>query len=172
MGTEAAPRKPGAGPLGWGVAILALLFGRYAGISLLIPLLGAGITFYALKKFASPDKSAWFPAISIQTGHAIWFIVGFAVLGRLNGNALDPLVLLLGSLWLFLRPGALAVVVLSVLQLLGLAYNVYLFAGTALGTAPNEASSVHIVFRVLAIGFMIFAWIRSRRRAPAPVSSP
>lgn len=172
MSEQAKSRKVGVRALGWGGAILGLLFGRYAGINLLIPLVGAAITFYALKKLAPPRKSAWFPAISIQTGHAIWFIVGLAILGKLNANAFDPIFLLLGSLWLFARPGAVAVIVLSTLQLLALAYNVYVFTGTAFGTAPNEALSVHIVFRALAIGFMVFAWVSCRRAISAVVSSP
>jgi hypothetical protein len=166
MGESAASCKVAARALGWGAAILGVLFGRYTGANLLIPLAGAAIAFYVLRKFAPSHKSAWFPAISIQTGHAIWFIVGLAILGQLNANALDPILLLLGSLWLLLRPGTLAVIVMSTLQLLALAYNVYIFAGTAFGTATNEALSVHIAFRVLAVGFMVFAWVRSRRSTP------
>ena len=172
MGESTESRKVGTRALGWGAAILGLLFGRYTGVNLLIPLVGAAITFYALKKFAPSHKSAWFPAISVQTGHAIWFIVGLAILGQLNANALDPIFLLIGSLWLFLRPGALAVIVLSTLQLLALVYNVYVFAGTAFGTATNGALSVHIAFRALAVGFMVFAWVRSRRSTPVAASSP
>ena len=85
---------------------------------------------------------------------------------------MDPAFLLLGSLWLLLRPGTLPVVVLSVLQLAALSYNVYVFSGTAFGTNSNEALSVHIIFRALAVGFMLFAWFASRRAANAPVIAP
>ena len=172
MSKQAKSGKVGVRALGWGGAILGLFFGRYTGLNLLIPLVSAGVTFYALKKLASPRKSAWFPVISIQTGHAIWFIVGLVISGKFNANAFDPIFLLLGSLWLFARPGAAAVIILSTLQLLALAYNVYTFTGTAFGTTPNEALSVHIVLRAFAIGFMVFAWVTCRRATPAVESSP
>jgi hypothetical protein len=156
----------------WAATIVGLLIGRYAGINLLIPLVGAVVTFYALKKMVQPKRAAWFPAISIQVGHAIWFIVGLAILGQFNANALDPAFLLLGSLWLLLKPGTLPVIVLSVLQLAAVSYNVYVFSGTAFGTNANEALSVHIIFRALAVGFMLFAWFTSRREVSARAVAP
>jgi len=147
--------------------IVGLLVGQYAGVHLLIPLAGAGITHFALKKLAPTKRAAWFPAISVQTGHAIWFILGFLVLGQFDVGVLDPLLLLLGSLWLLLKPGAPPVLTLSCLQLAGFAYNSYLFMSTDLGTSANRALLVHILLRGLAIGFMSLAWIKSRREAPS-----
>ena len=172
MSADATKHKSKTNPAMWAATIAGLLIGRYTGVDLLIPLVGAVVTFYALKRLASPKRSAWFPAIAIQTGHAIWFIVGLAILGQINANVIDPAFLLLGSLWLLLRPGTLPVVVLSVLQLAALSYNVYVFSGTAFGTNSNEALSVHIIFRALAVGFMLFAWFASRRAANAPVIAP
>ena len=172
MSTEAKNGKLRSSLITWPAIIVGLIIGRYTGINLLIPLAGAAITFYVLKKFGPPQKAYWFPAISVQTGHAIWFIVGLAILGQLNANILDPAFLLLGSLWLFLKPGTVPVCVLSALQFAALAYNAYIFAGTAFGTSANEALTVHIIFRALAIGLMIFALIVSRHKNQGVASVP
>jgi hypothetical protein len=167
---EATDPKAKPGAAGWAATIIGLLAGKYAGLNLLIPLAGAGATYYALKKIAPTEKEIWFGAVSVQTGHALWFLLGLAVLGQINANLLDPILLLLGALWLFLRPGTTPVLVVSAFQLAGLAYNLYVFGGTDFGTAENKALFVHVLFRALAIGLMATGLYKFRKRngAAAP----
>jgi len=162
MGTGTTDSKTKYGPVTWVAGIIGMLAGRYAGINLLIPLAGAAIAFYALKRFAPAQKAIWFGAISVQVGHAIWFIVGIAISGQVN-TIMDPAILLVGVLWLLAKPGAAPVVVLSVFQLAALAYNSHMFLGTEFGTNPNKALFVHIIFRAMALGLMAFALYKASK---------
>lgn len=171
MSTGTSDGKAKYGPVMWAAGIIGMLAGRYAGINLLIPLAGAAIAFYGLKRLAPAQKSIWFGAISVQVGHAIWFIVGIAITGQFN-TVLDPILLLLGVLWLLAKPGTAPVVVLSLFQLAALTYNAHLFLGTEFGTDPNKALFVHIIFRAMAIGLMVFALYKSRRGPSLQATSP
>lgn len=172
MDSTAVGSKKKSSPIMWAASILGLLAGRYGGMYLLIPLAGAAAAFYGLKKLAPESKAHWSGAISIQVGHAIWFIVGLVAVGRLDGNALDPIVLLLGVCWLFAKPGVAPVLLLSVVQIGALAYNLHLFLDAGLGTNTNKALFVHIVFRALALGLMAFALYKSRKPLGVPVGLP
>jgi len=163
MSTEEADTKSKNDLVIWAATIVGLLAGSYGGINLLIPLAGTAITFFVLKKLVTPQKAIWFWAISVQVGHALWFIVGLAYLGKLDANILDPVILLLGVLWLFVKPGIAPVLVLSVIQLTALSYNVYVFSGTDFGSNANKALFVHITFRALALSLMGFALYKSRK---------
>lgn len=171
MGTRSSDGKAKYGPVMWAAGIIGMLAGRYAGINLLIPLAGAAIAFYGLKRLAPAQKSIWFGAMSVQVGHALWFIIGIAITGRFN-TILDPILLLLGVLWLLAKPGNAPVVVLSLFQLAALTYNVHLFLGTEFGTNPNKALFVHIIFRAMAIGLMAFALYKSRKGPGLQATSP
>jgi len=171
MRTDTTDSKTKYGPVMWAAGIIGMLAGRYAGINLLIPLAGAAIAFYALKRLAPAQKAIWFGAISVQVGHAVWFIVGIAITGQFN-TILDPIILLLGALWLVVKPGAAPVIVLSLFQLAAIAYNLHLFLGTEFGTNPNKALFVHIIFRAMALGFMAFALYKSRKAPIVQAVSP
>jgi hypothetical protein len=172
MGTGTTDSKAKNGPIMWAASIIGVLAGRYAGINLLIPLAGAAIAFYALKSVAPAKKAIWFSAISVQVGHAIWFIVGLAITDQMSAIIWDPIILLLGVSWLFAKPGVAPVVALSVFQLAALAYNSFVFLGTEFDTNANKALFVHIVFRALALGLMAFALYKSRKGLGVPVTSP
>lgn len=171
MGVSTTDSKTKYGPVMWAAGIIGMLAGRYAGINLLIPLAGAAIAFYVLKRLVPAQKAIWFGAISVQVGHAIWFIVGIAITGQFN-TILDPTILLLGVLWLFAKPGTAPVIVLSVFQLAALAYNSHVFLGTEFGTNPNKALFVHIIFRAMALGLMAFALYKSRKAPSVQATSP
>ncbi len=60
MSADATKHKSKTNPAMWAATIAGLLIGRYTGVDLLIPLVGAVVTFYALKKLASPKRAHGF----------------------------------------------------------------------------------------------------------------
>jgi hypothetical protein len=83
----------------------------------------------------------------------------------------DIIILLIGIIWLWLRPGIAAVIYLGIVQLVSLAITAPKFASTHYGDAMNRALTAHTVFRVIAIVCLISGYIRMRRAQVTPDSS-
>ena len=164
MSTEATYTKSKRGPLEWFELIAGLLFGIYAGLNFIIPLIIAAIIFFTLLKLTDPQKEVWLGAISAQAGLALWIIADVMLVGHPNSALLGPTLLLFGCLWIFLKPGASPVIVLSIYQLIALTSNVYAFLDDGFKTGVDRALSVKIVFRVVALAFMASALIKTRKR--------
>lgn len=154
---------------GWVAQGVGWLVGYYSGINMVIPVAGSFLTFFALKRIASAEKAEWFPAISVQAGHAIWFGIGAMI--EFEKTISDSIALFLAIIWLYFKPGQTSVVVVSLCQLLALGLNLYLFLGTEVGSVGNKALLVHIVFRISAIGLMwlpLSKWRNLLLASPVP----
>ncbi|MDP3028568.1 MAG: hypothetical protein Q8O04_03570 [Deltaproteobacteria bacterium] len=158
--------------LNWIVIIVAILIGRYSGISMLIPIIGASVVWVILRKVAPRAKQVWVPAIAVQAGHASWMIFGFLLLRELNANIADPIFLVGGLVWLYMRPRIGPLVLLGVFQAWGIAYNGYIFQSVEVSSPEHKALLVHIIFRVIALGAMAHAFYASRREARLSDSPP
>ena len=143
--------------IGWGL-------GAYSGANLMIPLVATGAVFFAAWKLLPEDRRIALPALSVQAGHLLWFVIGMITTKTIGANALDVLWLLTGLIWLAAKPARGPLWVLGIYQLLVLPLNLYLFLHVSVGTLAHKALLVHIVWRVLALGLMGVMYMRLRRK--------
>jgi hypothetical protein len=137
--------------------------GIYAGTHLLIPLVPTALLWWAGRRLL-PDRPADFVgAAAVQLGHMLWIGVGLIVIGRLTVDLADIAILLVGSLWLLVRPGLAPVVTLTVYQGAALLLNLAAFLAMPVGHNLHRALLIHLIWRVLAL---ILMW-RGYRRARA-----
>ena len=112
--------------------VVGIAVGVYSGTHLLIPLAITGLVWWAVRKLF-PDRSRdYVAAAAVQAGHLLWIAVGLIVIGALTVDLVDIAILLVGVVWLLLRPGLAPVIVLTIYR----------------------ALLVHIIWRVLALILM------------------
>jgi hypothetical protein len=149
-----------AGAVGGGVV------GVYAGANVLFPLVGMGAVWLLSKKLATLRANPYLSAISIQSGHLLWLVIGTALVGAWSVNAGDIVVLTVGLVWLITRPGLWPLVFLSTYHAVALLVNAVVLSQQSFGSAWHKALVVHIALRVLALFFMWQAYLRLRKGEP------
>ena len=144
---------------------------QYCGASIWIP--GAAISLFLLLFTKSPIRPRYFAgAIATTAAHMTWFIVGSAITGVWSATALDIIALGIGIVWLWARPGLLAVLFLGLVQAGSLAFNAYTIISVPFGSAPHRALTAHCVFRLIAIICLVVGYIRLRRERSTPPPVP
>src|SRR5438309_2142198 len=97
---------------------------QYCGASIWIP--GAAAVLLLLLFTKTPFRPKFFVGAIATTGaHLIWFVVASAIVGAWAATALDIILLSVGVICLWLRPGFVPVLFLGVVQLASLAINVF-----------------------------------------------
>jgi hypothetical protein len=160
--------QKGGKVFGW---IFGAAVGSYSGINLLIPLGVTAGAWWAGKRILNSTRLPYLPALAIQTGHLVWLSFGLAVIGVLNLNIIDVVVLVIGITWLTIRPGLGPIIFLTVFQVLAFGINVAAFVETAVGSNGHKALVVHLIWRVLAVFFMWRAYVQTRK-VVAPETAP
>ncbi|GLQ88404.1 hypothetical protein [Dyella flagellata] len=139
---------------GWAVGI-------YAGFNLLVPLVATALVWLTGRKLFGKAKQLVLPAFCVQAGHLVWFLVGMAMSRPLPGSNLVDIVLLsFGLTWLWMRPGKIALCLLTVYQLLSLPYNLLQFSHAEFGGTENKVLLVHCIWRCLALFYMVRMYYR------------
>jgi hypothetical protein len=151
--------------MGWGLS-------QYSGMYLWIP--GAATVLLILLFAKSPIRPKFFGgAIAVTGGHIVWFFLA-AYLGNLWKIAgLDIVALSAGIAWLWVLPGLYPVIFLGSVQLISLAINAVSFVSAPFGSDANRALTIHCVFRLFAIAFLVEGYLRMRRSCqPTAAISP
>ena len=166
------PKKP-AHPLAslGGIAGAAggWAFSQYCGASVWIP--GAAAILLLLLFTKTPLRPAFFVGAIATTGaHVIWFIIGSVIGGAWEALALDIIALLVGVIWLWMRPGLAAVIFLGLVQLASLAVNIVSLTAATYGDAAHRALTGHCIFRLDAIICLVVGYLRWRRERSAPIA--
>lgn len=94
--------------------------------------------------------------IAVQGGHALWMALGLALLGRWDLDLLDIVILVVGIIWLMIRPGFGPVALLVLYQLAALIVNSLVFGSTAVGSSDHKALVVHMFLRIISL---IALWV-------------
>jgi len=148
--------------------VIGIAVGVYSGTHLLIPLALTGLLWWAARKLF-PDRSPGYPAAAaVQAGHLLWVTVGLIVIGALTVDLLDIAILLIGVVWLLLRPGLAPVIVLTIYQSLALLISLFAFLNFPVGNNLHRALLIHLLWRVLAL---ILMWRAHRKTIGLPESS-
>ncbi len=109
-------------------------------------------------------------AITTTGGHVLWFLVASFIAQLWAASALDIVILSVGILWLWLRPGLAAALFLGVVQLGSLAFNAYLLTSNSVGSLPHKALTVHCIWRLIALLCLVTGYRRLRRERVAAAS--
>jgi len=153
------------------VAIVAILVGiavgAYSRMHLLIPLALTGLAWWTARTLRPDRAPDYVAAAAVQAGHLLWIAVGLVVIGALTVDLVDIAILLIGVVWLLLRPGLAPVIVLTIYQALALIINLFAFLSFPIGHNLHRALLVHILWRGLALLLMWRAYHKARDLAEA-----
>jgi hypothetical protein len=142
--------------------VVGVTAGIYAQTHLLIPLVPTALLWWAGRRLLPERPADFIGAAAVQLGHMVWIGVGLIVIGRLTVDLADIAILLVGSLWLLIRPGLAPVVTLTVYQGAALLLNLAAFLAMPVGHNLHRALLVHLIWRVLALVLMWRGYRRSK----------
>lgn len=144
--------------------VLGVAFSRYAGTNVLVPIVGALLIAWVIKK-VKHERYPMVSAVAVQGGHCLWMAVA-ALFGVAGPAFVIETAIFAGAVgWLYLQPRLLAVVVLGAYQAIALVGNLSLMRGLPLDSSDAKALSVHVALRVIGIGAMAWALRASTKGA-------
>lgn len=144
---------------------------HYAGPSLWIP--GIATILLLLLFTKTPLRPKFFlGAITTTGGHVLWLLVASFMAQIWAATALDIVILSIGILWLWLRPGLAPALFLGIVQLGSLAYNAYLLTSYPVGNLMHKALTVHCIWRIIALLCLVTGCLKLRRERIATASPP
>jgi hypothetical protein len=144
---------------------------RYAGLLLWFPSVATILLLLLFTK--TPLRPKFFlGAISTTGGHVLWFLVGSFMTQIWAATALDIVILSIGILWLWLRPGLAPAFFLGLVQLGSLACNAYLLTSNPFGSLEHKALTVHCIWRLIALLCLVTGYLKLRRERLAAASPP
>ena len=144
---------------------------QYCGASLLVP----GVAFFLiLIVFAKTSLQPPFflGAIAATAAHLTWFLLASAFAGSWSATLLDIVLLTGGIGWLWVQPGTAAALFLGIVQGVCLLFNVSQLIASPFGSAAHRALTVHCIFRLLALAFLVFGYRQWRRGRLVPPPLP
>ena len=144
---------------------------QYCGVAIFPP--GAAIILLLVLFTKSPVRPRWFRGvIAISSAHALWFFAASALADGWSATGLDIVMLSLGVIWLWWRPGLPAVLFLGFIQLASLGLNAYMLSAESFGSASHRALTAHCVLRTAALICLVLGYLRMRRERQAPPPLP
>jgi len=144
------------------VFLAAVVYGRLAGLSFVIPVVIATVAFFALKKLMPKERPAAIQLMAVQAGHWGWMSIGFLVPGGFSQVILDVIVLGALLIWFAATRRAASAYALLAFQAVSCAVNIA-SAISAADASQLVALSVHIVFRVTAMVLIVSFLLQAKR---------
>jgi hypothetical protein len=144
-------------------AALGIAASTYSGMNLLVPGVAAVAILFAGTKLWRPSEPHYLGAIAVQGAHLVWLLVGTALVGAWGANLIDVIVLGAGVAWLWFRPSIWPVLLLTVFQVLALAFNTLVILQHPVGNMEHRALAVHIMLRIVAVASMWYAYAHIKR---------
>lgn len=151
-----------------GGIILGILAGRYAGVHFFIPLVGAFVIWFLLRRVLKEGNELRVGSISVLGGHAIWLSLAI-----ISSPANMPLLLeaafavsLLTTMTI--TSSKKAMIALLIYQIFSIMINVATMIDASVGSTESRALFSHIVFR--GSGTILLIVLLWQMRAP-PVAA-
>ena len=138
------------------------VFGRWAGLSFIIPFICSAAGYFALKKVLRTERETAIQLVAVQFGHWCWLCLGLTAPGGVAQVGGDVVILAVLLLWFGLTTKRAPAYCLLAFQVISCAVNLSLVPA-ALGTPSLAAVSVHLVFRLAAIALIISFLVQDRR---------
>ena len=144
---------------------------QYCGASLLVP--GVAFFLFLIVFVKTPLRPPFFVgAIAATAAHLMWFFLASAVAGNWSATLLDIVLLTGGIVWLWVRPGVAAALFLGIVQGICLVLNLFQLIGSPFGSTAHRALTVHCLFRLLAVIFLVVGYFQWRRERLVPPPLP
>lgn len=164
MSTDTPQQKKPPHPLLPVSGLLGAVVGFYCGMMLFIPIAGAVIAFLLAKRFASTALKPFIAALAVIFGHLAWMLVG----GLLTPSGFarviaDSAIIVVGLLWLVLRPGFGPVLLLGIYECISLVVNVIGILQFEFGSVGHKALAAHIALRLFALVSLIAGYRQLRK---------
>ena len=160
------------GIFGW---IGGAVIGTYSGINMLIPLFATGAVWWGGSRLLRDEKKVILPAFSINAGHFLWLALALVLAGpdAFAAVGADLVVYVIGLVWLLTKPSLGPLYLLGIFQLVSLGINGYSLAEATIGSAPHKALLVHVIWRSLALFFVLklFLVLRKKPKTDAAIAS-
>jgi len=156
MSSSASAAEKTSNPAGIIAALAGVGLGFYVGVMLLIPLAGTVVGFFIVKYAASRNTKPFGGALAVQFGHWIWMTVGaLLVPSGVLMIAPDVLIAAASLVWLFLWPGLVPVVLVTLYQAISLMLNALQLRSFEFGAEAHKAIATHMFLRILIIAYLI-----------------
>lgn len=97
----------------------------------------------------------------------VWLGFGSALLGSWDATLGDLVILVVGLLWLWVKPSVWPIAILGLYQLGSLGVNAFAIIEQPVGSMQHKALVVHIALRALALFYMCSTYMQTRSRARA-----
>jgi hypothetical protein len=146
---------------GWAVVAMA---GMYANNLLILMLLMWG-TWWISANLLSNEKKLIIPVLAVNAGHGLLFCISAALTGTLFVNSIDLLVYAIGLIWLVKKPSPGPLYFLGAYQTILLVINGINFAAMADGSVGYKILLATLIWRALALFFIIRLFITLRVKA-------
>ena len=118
-----------------------------------MPLIIILAVWWLLRKFARPPLNPYIPALAIQAGHMLSFVVVAISADQFPRLAPDIILMAVGAIWLALRPGRLAIICLIAYQTISILINIWQMV--LMSDAVHVFAGLpQFILRGLAIWFM------------------
>ena len=168
MSESAAIKKEGLGSKALGIVgcVVGAAIGKYSGIYFLIPFFATAGVRWASTKLLKDDQKIIVSALSVNAGHFLWLALVVALVGDLSLSFVDFALYIVGLVWLVKKPSTGPLYLLAIYQVLGLAADGYSFADAAVGSSPHKALLVHLIWRAMALFFIIKLLMSFRKQQP------
>jgi len=152
--------------------IVGASIGIYSGINLLIPLFATGAVWWAGSKLLKDEKRMILPAFSVNAGHFLWLALALVLIGAgaFATVGSDLIVYFIGLVWLLKKPSLGPLYLLGIFQLASLGINGYSLAEAAIGSAQHKALLIHVIWRALALFFIVKLFLVLRRKPKTDVA--
>lgn len=143
---------------------------EYSGSALWLP---GGTTILLVLLFSKTRfRPKYFVgAISVTAGHVAAFLVASILLRNWWIAAPDIVLLSLGIVFLWLKPGLVSALSLGVLQLASLALNLFQLLQATVGSFEHRSLTAHCAWRLLALVCLVVGYLKLRKDQ-ATVSEP
>jgi hypothetical protein len=163
MSTGDLQQKKPARPFLAVSGLLGGVLGVYCGLMILIPLAGGIVALLLLKHFAPPALKPFTSAIAVIFGHMVWMLVGVMIAHMIAPVIPDLVVIVLGLLWIVLRPGLGPVIFLGIYEIICLLVNIMRIISFDFGSVGHRALTAHIALRLFALGALIAGYREFRK---------
>lgn len=165
--TPPSTTSPAVNPVARLGGLAGGVVGWYAGLNLLVPVVGGLALAFAAKAALPADRKPFLPAIAIVGGHACWFVVGALVVGGWGPVALDLTLLAVSLLWLSAAPGLGPVLLLCAYEVMALVVNGLAISEKAFRSMEHKALTAHLLLSALGGAAAITGWLAWRKAASA-----
>lgn len=127
---------------------MGYFLGLYTGFNFIIPIVLTFIFALVVKKVYKQVLIPMIPAIAVLGGSLFWILLGTILTKSISSALIEIILLLIGLIWLIIRPGISSVIFLTAYLVFALFGHILGFLSVKFGTEAHKALLVHIILKI------------------------